>query len=327
MSAALLLTSGCVVASGEAPDTDGTQTSAPESESEPSQDPGSSPEIIASSTATSTNLGSDLQVDVYALETVGNGLLRLRLGLTNNSGENFLLYSGLSDQENLHTASQITLLDAVNQTRHLSYEQTSGSCFCASTDGNVATGETLDLWVVYPEPPSDVETMTITTPMTPPIMNVPITQSSETVENSGLEEPEIIPLTMISDNIEDQTGRTENNDEVSIILASDVLFETNSADLSPDSQEILAQVATEIDDASAGVVNIDGYADNTGNDSVNLPLSSERAEAVEGTLQELVSREGVTFEVEGHGSADPIADNETEEGRERNRRVTVTFAK
>ncbi|MES0833192.1 OmpA family protein [Nocardiopsis tropica] len=266
-------------------------------------------------------------MDVYALETVGNGLLRLRLGLTNNSGENFLLYSGLSDQENLHTASQITLLDAVNQTRHLSYEQTSGSCFCASTDGNVATGETLDLWVVYPEPPSDVETMTITTPMTPPIMDVPITQSSETVENSGLEEPEIIPLTMISDNIEDQTGRTENNDEVSIILASDVLFETNSANLSPDSQEILAQVATEIDDASAGVVNIDGYADNTGNDSVNLPLSSERAEAVEGTLQELVSREGVTFEVEGHGSADPIADNETEEGRERNRRVTVTFAK
>ncbi|MEE2053580.1 OmpA family protein [Nocardiopsis tropica] len=163
--------------------------------------------------------------------------------------------------------------------------------------------------------------------MTPPIMDVPITQSSETVENSGLEEPEIIPLTMISDNIEDQTGRTENNDEVSIILASDVLFETNSADLSADSQEILAQVATEIDDASAGVVNIDGYADNTGNDSVNLPLSRERAEAVEGTLQELVSREGVTFEVEGHGSADPIADNETEEGRERNRRVTVTFAK
>ncbi|GAA1455178.1 hypothetical protein GCM10009602_68730 [Nocardiopsis tropica] len=113
VSAALLLTSGCVVASDEDPDTDGSQTSAPESESEPSQAPGGSPEIIASSTATSTNLGSDLQVDIYALETVGNGLLRLRLGLTNNSGENFLLYSGLSDQENLHTASQITLLDAV----------------------------------------------------------------------------------------------------------------------------------------------------------------------------------------------------------------------
>lgn len=132
---------------------------------------------------------------------------------------------------------------------------------------------------------------------------------------------------MISDDTDDNTGRTESEDEVSIILSSDVLFETNSAELSSNAQEILEQVATEINDASSSVVNVDGYADNTGSDSVNIPLSQNRAESVKSVLSELVTREGVSFEDEGHGSADPIGDNETEEGRERNRRVSVTFEK
>lgn len=132
---------------------------------------------------------------------------------------------------------------------------------------------------------------------------------------------------MISDDTDDNTGRTESEDEVSIILSSDVLFETNSAELNSNAHEILEQVAREINDARSPVVNIDGYADNTGSDSVNIPLSQDRAESVKSVLSELVTREGVSFEDEGHGSADPIGDNETEEGRERNRRVSVTFEK
>ena len=114
--------------------------------------------------------------------------------------------------------------------------------------------------------------------------------------------------------------------EVSIILSSDVLFETNSSDLSNEAQKFLNK-SLEIDEATSEVVNIDGYADNTGNDSVNIPLSLERAESVESQLNSLLQREDIAFKSDGHGSADPIAENDTEEGRERNRRVTVTFAK
>ncbi|AFR10579.1 ompA family protein [Nocardiopsis alba ATCC BAA-2165] len=170
--------------------------------------------------------------------------------------------------------------------------------------------------------------MTILTPLTPPLINIPISRSSESLENNNLEDPEILDLTMISDSLEgDQTGRTESGDEVSIILSSDVLFDTNSAELTEESEEILKQVAQEIDDSNSTTVSIDGHADNTGSDSVNIPLSKERAESVESSLSELITREGVAFEIEGHGSADPIADNDTNEGRERNRRVSVTFEK
>lgn len=89
----------------------------------------------------------------------------------------------------------------------------------------------------------------------------------------------------------------------------------------------LSRWQREIDDASSSTVSIDGYADNTGNESINMPLSQERADSVESTLSDLITRSGIEFDTQGHGSSDPIAANDTEEGRERNRRVTVTFEK
>ncbi|MDE3719895.1 OmpA family protein [Nocardiopsis sp. N85] len=293
----------------------------------PHEDPGSSKNIIASSITSSTTLGGQFQIDVYSLERVDSDLLRLRLGITNKSGEDFRISQGLSDDNNPYTANAVTLIDTKNQNRHISHKQNNGDCFCLAFEGPIESGETVETWVIFPAPPSDVEAMTITTPLTPPLLDIPVSESSETIESAGLSSPEIFPLTNISDNTEDQTGRTENNEEVSIILSSDVLFETNKSELSPEAQEILDQVAQEINDANSETVKIDGHADNTGSDSVNLSLSQDRAATVESALSELVAREGIEFEVQGHGSSDPIADNNTEEGRERNRRVSVTFAK
>lgn len=323
----LLLVAGCVVNTGNSPQEEGG-TEPSTSESSPGATAGpENQEIIASSTTSATSIGQNFQLDVYALENIGEGRLRLRFGVTNNSNSSFLLYSGLGVPDNPQEASGVTLLDPVNRKRHLNYEQSDGSCFCSPTGGNIAGGETLEMWIVYPAPPADVDSMTITNPLTPPLLNIPISQSSETIENAGLSEPRIIDLVTITDDLDDQTGRTESSDEVSIILSSDVLFETGSDELSEDAEEILQQVATEIDDASSDTVNIDGHADNTGSDSINLPLSRDRAESVESALSALITRDGISFEVEGYGSSDPIASNDTEEGRERNRRVSVTFEK
>ncbi|PDP89131.1 hypothetical protein CQJ94_05195 [Glycomyces fuscus] len=322
-----LLLSACVIdpgppnQNGQGNETPNTPTPSPSNEEEREG------QAIASSTSSSSDIGPDLQVDIYALERVGNNLLRLRLGITNKSSKEFYLYAGLADSENPYTASRITLIDAENQNRHLSHNQSDGSCFCLPFEGSISSGETTETWVIYPEPPPEVEAMTVVTPLTPPFLDVPISNSSEAIESQGISEPEIRDLTMISDSTEDQTGRTESSDEVSIILSSDVLFETNSADLSPDAEEILQQVASEIDDANSSTVSIDGHADNTGSDSVNLPLSQERAETVESVLADLITRSGIRFEVEGHGASEPIANNDTAEGRERNRRVSVTFEK
>lgn len=323
------LISGCVVSSDGNPSAGQNSDAEPPSSSQPeNSSEHNGQEILASSTSSSTAIGDDLQIDVYALENISPGLLRLRFGVTNKSDSDFLLNFGLTVDEKPNSASRISLIDARNQKRLLSYERSDGSCFCSTWNGNIASGQTEEMWVAFPLPVTDdVESLTVTTPLTPPLMDIPISQSPETLESEDLASPEILDLTFISDNTEDQTGRTEDSEEISILLSSDVLFETNSAVLSPEAQEILEQVASEINDASSDVVQVDGHADNTGSESINVPLSLERAEAVESVLSELVTRDGVTFDVEGHGASDPIADNNTEEGRERNRRVSVTFEK
>lgn len=322
----LLLSSGCVVTSDEDPKEENEDQAAIPEESNSRSEDGKN-EAIANSTTTATNLGGDLQVDIHALERINDEFLRLRVGITNNSPEGFSIGFGLAEGSDQLSASYISLIDAANQKRYFSYDQSNGNCFCNSLDGPIESGTTETLWVIYPQPPAELEVMTVVTPLTPPMLDVPISTSSELIENNSLAEPKILDLTMISDQLGDQTGRTESADEVSILLSSDVLFDTSSSELNNTAHEILEQVAQEIDDANSSVVSIDGHADNTGNESVNTPLSKKRAESVESALLDLINREGISFQVEGHGSADPIADNNTEEGRERNRRVSVTFEK
>lgn len=316
---------GCVVAPDEAQEEQESEDQ--QGEDHASEGGENEAEVVATAPTTATELGSNLEVKIHPLELIDGELVRLSISLTNNSNNHYILQDALSDGDNPYSANSASLIDSSSQTRHLSHDQENGLCFCSTADDGVDSGETVDLWVMFPAPPDGVDSMTVTTPVTPPFMDVPIVESSESVENSGVSDPEVIPLTMISDDLEDETGRQESEDEVSILLSSDVLFDTGSSDLTDDSEEIIAQVASEIDQSESSNVQVDGHADNTGTDSVNLPLSEERAEAVESAIAEEISRNGVSFETEGHGSADPIANNDTEEGRERNRRVSVTFEK
>ena len=65
---------------------------------------------------------------------------------------------------------------------------------------------------------------------------------------------------------------------------------------------------------------VQGHCDNTGSDKVNDPLSQKRAEAIVARLVELgISADRLT--AVGKGSHEPIADNSTDEGRAKNRRV------
>lgn len=323
----LLITSGCVISPEEPSNEDNTNGSSysenQDGSSQEKDDP--SDEIVASSITSSTDFGNGLRIDVYAVEILQNGLLQLRFGVTNNAETSIRINRGLASDDESYTVGAFSLLDTENKKRYLSLEQSDGSCFCSLFDGAVSPGETTDMWVVFPEPEEDPEFVTVTNPLTPPLLDIPVTTSSESVDSSGVGEPQIVDLTIISDNLEEQTGRTESDDEVSILLSSDVLFDTNSAELTEESEDLLEQVAAEIDEASSTTVNIDGHTDNTGNDTTNQPLSSERAESVKSLLLKFITRDGIKLETEGHGASDPIADNNTEEGKERNRRVSVTF--
>ena len=68
---------------------------------------------------------------------------------------------------------------------------------------------------------------------------------------------------------------------------------------------------------------ISGHTDSVGDDASNLRLSQRRAEAVRDYFVQQAGIDAKLLSVKGHGEAQPIADNGTEAGRARNRRVEV----
>lgn len=119
--------------------------------------------------------------------------------------------------------------------------------------------------------------------------------------------------------------RRDTKDTIAVSLAADVLFAVDQATLSPKAQTVLQQAAAEIKAAGAsGALQVTGHTDSNGSDATNLDLSKRRAAAVDAALKPLLGA-GVTSTVSGKGETEPVASNETNDGRQLNRRVTVSF--
>ncbi|TAE32020.1 MAG: sodium-translocating pyrophosphatase [Cytophagales bacterium] len=103
-------------------------------------------------------------------------------------------------------------------------------------------------------------------------------------------------------------------------------FETGSATLKPESATQLNNIA-EILKAYPNVnIKLGGYTDNTGNANNNLKLSGDRAVSVKGELTKL-GIDAARLESEGYGQEHPVASNDTEAGREQNRRISIRVTK
>jgi outer membrane protein OmpA-like peptidoglycan-associated protein len=108
--------------------------------------------------------------------------------------------------------------------------------------------------------------------------------------------------------------------ETGKFVTNNILFETGKATLKPESMEEIKKVADYMKKNPTARFEVQGHTDNQGSDKVNDPLSQQRAEAVVKALE----GEGVdpfNLRPVGKGSHDPVADNATEEGRAKNRRV------
>jgi K(+)-stimulated pyrophosphate-energized sodium pump len=99
-------------------------------------------------------------------------------------------------------------------------------------------------------------------------------------------------------------------------------FETGSAKLDAASSDQLTNVADILKAFPAVAIKLGGYTDNTGNADNNLKLSVDRAKSV---MQSLVAKgvEASRIESEGYGDQHPVASNDTEEGRNQNRRISI----
>jgi outer membrane protein OmpA-like peptidoglycan-associated protein len=101
-----------------------------------------------------------------------------------------------------------------------------------------------------------------------------------------------------------------------------LLFDTGSATLQPASQEQLTNIADILKAYPQVKINIGGYTDNTGDPAANLQLSQQRADSVMAQLTQLgVDPSRMT--AKGYGQENAVADNSTEEGRQKNRRISL----
>ncbi|MGP3967062.1 OmpA family protein [Streptomyces sp. 6N223] len=109
-------------------------------------------------------------------------------------------------------------------------------------------------------------------------------------------------------------------------LQTDVLFAEGSDVISEEARDSLAEVAAAIDQYHPPEVNIFGFTDDQGSYESGRALSESRAQNTYEALQELIeSPEGILFNVRGYSEDFPLYDNNTEEGRQRNRRVEVSW--
>ncbi|MBZ5505694.1 MAG: protein kinase [Acidobacteriia bacterium] len=119
----------------------------------------------------------------------------------------------------------------------------------------------------------------------------------------------------------------EAHDEDSslVVNASSVIFDPGRVSLNTDARERLARIAGIILAYPNLKVRIEGYTDNHGDDTYNLAISQERAQAVEAYLvSQGLSPKMIT--AKGLGGTQPIASNESEAGRQRNRRVKIIIS-
>lgn len=121
-----------------------------------------------------------------------------------------------------------------------------------------------------------------------------------------------------------QTEYAENiTSEVSSKSYS-IEFETGSVNIKPASYKMLNEIFESAVVAEGLKIGVYGHTDNKGSDAVNLPLSEQRAKAVEVYLEKKGLKEN-RMEAKGFGSTNPIAENDTETGRSKNRRVEIVL--
>jgi outer membrane protein OmpA-like peptidoglycan-associated protein len=116
-------------------------------------------------------------------------------------------------------------------------------------------------------------------------------------------------------------SRTQDN-QLKVNIPSDVSFDTGSATIKPNMRGVLDPFAASLKDDPNARLTIIGHTDSTGSPAINDPLSLQRAQSV----REYLGARGVStarIVIEGRGEREPVADNGTDAGRARNRRVEM----
>jgi len=116
-----------------------------------------------------------------------------------------------------------------------------------------------------------------------------------------------------------------SDNQLKLSIPNDISFDTGRHDIRPNLRPILDQFAQGLGQQVQTEIRIVGHTDNTGSDAINDPLSVNRAQSARDYLV-LRGVSSSRIRIDGRGSREPIADNATEAGRARNRRIDIFLA-
>ena len=114
-----------------------------------------------------------------------------------------------------------------------------------------------------------------------------------------------------------------NLQAIKVTFEGGILFETNKSDLNATSKTALRKFVESLSDLNDTDITIYGHTDNTGTLAVNERLSLERANAVASYLRSCGLNSARIIDVQGKAYNEPVASNDTAEGRAQNRRVEI----
>lgn len=111
---------------------------------------------------------------------------------------------------------------------------------------------------------------------------------------------------------------------IKITFDSGIMFDVDSSSLRPEAKANLGKLAVILNKYEDTQIVIEGHTDSTGSEEHNMDLSMRRAQSVGSylTMQDVMA---TRFHVVGYGETQPIADNATPEGRQKNRRVEIAI--
>lgn len=121
-----------------------------------------------------------------------------------------------------------------------------------------------------------------------------------------------------------KVSQTADN-RLKLDIPADASFDIGRSDLKPAMRTVLTKYASTLNQHTVTTVDIIGHTDSTGTDAINDPLSVARAQST----RDYLVQHGVSptrLAVAGRGSREPIASNDTVEGRSANRRVEIYIA-
>ncbi|MEV0437874.1 OmpA family protein [Streptomyces spectabilis] len=143
-------------------------------------------------------------------------------------------------------------------------------------------------------------------------------------DGATLAPAKVLDIKSVVEDLGGEERREDTNTDVKFALQAEVLFPKDSAKLNPEANARIEAIADEAKAQKATDVRVFGFTDNLGSYAHGKKLSKDRAEAVHDRLATFLGPR-VTYSVRGYSEDYPIADNGSEEGRKKNRRVEVSF--